>query len=315
MIGLIFKSLQYQQLASTHCPVKQSSFIFHEGSWRVPETQPTVENWPKIGLLTWNINYIRPDLEARTNKAMEFLCEISVKHGFDKFPQVIHLQEITLTSLNIIRASRLIRERFQITDLDPTRWPSKSQHGLLTLIDRRLPIASTFRIPFQSKAGRYALFVDIKIYNEFGTQSNILRICNVHLESYNSVPRLRPAQLASMSDLLHAPDVRAGIVAGEFNALHKTHDYELHRENDLKYAYLENGGTDGGNTWGMHSSCPPGGKVSRRYQEKRLDKILYTGGVLVGKPRTFGRGLRIDEVDGDEWVSDHLGLRAILKIQ
>ena len=207
---------------------------------------------------------------------------------------------MTISDLNIIQSNPWIRSSFYLTDLDSTNWPDY-RYGTLTLIDRRLPLNSVFRVPYASDMGRDALFVDIE------AESSTLRVCNTHLESLALYPPLRPAQLKLASRYLRAPTVDSGVIAGDFNAI-EGFDLKLGEENALRDAYLEGGGEEAaeeGWTWGMQS---PG----TRFPCTRMDKILSCGRVHVKGLERFGAGLQIEgmELGEAQYATDHLGLMA-----
>ena len=168
--------------------------------------------------------------------------------------------------------------------------------------------------------GRDGLYVDIR------DKFTVVRLCNTHLESLAAKPPLRPGQVELVSQYLHGQFVDAGVVAGDFNAI-EGFDRILHVENDLKDAYLENGGVEGhegGYTWGMQS-----GASGRYYGFSRIDKILYYGSIQIKNLARFGAGVKIglgqgdgaveaEDEDGDvstQFVTDHLGLMADLHLE
>jgi len=298
-----------QQSFCLPIPGIRSVYSFAQGKWRRSIPEKPVGRWSKIKLLTWNINCMTPDGPARMAMALEHLNALYLDRTFIKVPLIICFQEMTSTFLDIIQKTPWIQSHFQLTNTDPSCW--SSNFGTVTLIDRRLEVASDFRVPLKSNYGRDALFVDIKCENSSMAQSAIVRVCNTHLESFNHGSRLRPIQLALISQYLHVESVYAGIVAGDFNAINKNHDSKLHLENGLKDAYLEYGGKGKGFTWGMHL-C---NSQQRRYECNRLDKILHTSNIHVGKPKTFGRGLTIGDPMERRFVSDHLGVAATLRLK
>ena len=292
-------------------------YTFASGEWQKSVQELPVSRWSKINLITWNIK--RSDDPARPTKAIECLKNIGCDSQFDRVPLAICLQEVTQSSLDVIKSTSWVQANFQPTNIDSTSW--SSTYGTITLIDRRLPIASTFRVPYQSKQGRDALFLDFHINQQSEPRTVPIRLCNTHLESFNDHPPVRAGQLTTASKYLHSDTVRAGIIAGDFNSVCPNVDDKLHLVNGLKDAFLEGGGKGQGLTWGMHSKR----FYHRRYKDKnwlrtyrcgRFDKIMYTGDVEVSKPETFGRYLKVKVVPrGDCYVSDHLGLLATMEFQ
>jgi hypothetical protein len=195
-------------------------------------------------------------------------------------------------------------------------------YGTTTLIDRRLGTENIFRVPFESKFGRDALFMDLALQN-----GKVLRICNVHLESLTSNPPMRPGQMGRVAGYLHdetsgvRKGVHAGIVVGDMNAI-EPFDRSLHTENRLRDAYLELGGKEDmeeGYTWGQNSSV----ETQEKYGGCRMDKVLYCGGVEVVLMERIGEGVIVeDEAVREEmqkkgltgFVSDHLGLMVEMRL-
>ena len=291
------------------------SYAFNCNEWRELIQSELVSKWPTIKLVTWNIN--RLGCSKRRRKATEFLEEICLDQDFKRVPSIVCLQEVTPTFLELLKHTLWIQSHFQLTNIDSSCWLSRSNppYGTLTLIDCRLPVSSTFRIPYKSKQGRDALFVDLLLENPFSRHPALVRVCNTHLESFNDCPPVRAGQLAMASTYVHARQVYAGIVAGDFNSIDPGIDPLLHLGNRLKDAYLEHGAQGDGNTWGMHSK-----RISTLNGRRaklplgRLDKICYAGEVRMGKPEAIRRNLTIDYPGRPHYVSDHLGLRATMEL-
>lgn len=254
-------------------------------------------------------------------------------------PAVICLQEMTPDDLLLIQETPWVRERFYITDIDERNWDA-GWYGTTTLIDRRLPVSNCFRVPMESRFGRDGLFVDIPlgIHNSeprstsdgapaSEPEDNVLRICNVHLESLVANPPLRPSQLALASSYLQnpspavpfplplasspgsqaarrgSPHIASGLITGDFNAI-QPFDRTLHTDLNLRDAYLSLGapenptgrnpeleGPDPGFTWGFQS--PPG--EAERYGCSRMDKIMMCGAARARSLVRIGRGVKVGE--------------------
>lgn len=196
-------------------------------------------------------------------------------------------------------------------------------YGTVTLVTRDLfpLVGRCFRVPFKdSEHGRDAVFVDLRIVNPQlgdGTARNgqikdkILRVGNTHLEPLTGQgTATRPLQLATIKDFLLLPEVYAGVVGGDMNAI-AVEDENLPTQIGLRDLWVR----DGGQTWGYQPPCalPPG----------RLDKILAIGdvGVVHGTQVEFiGVGLKTgpDEgggIAGECYVSDHYGLLSTVKLE
>lgn len=306
-----------QQLSPFLSSLYQPVYTYTDGEWQEQSAnyREPIHPYPKIKLLTWNINCKKPCGDARMEKALEYISDVYLDENVARFPLVLFFQEMTASYLDIIQNTPWIRARSQITDIDPSNWASSSAFGTTTLIDRRLAIRSVSRVLLGSSQGRDALFVDVDVGVSSMASSVLVRFCNTHLESFNDDPPVRPGQLALISQHLHAEHLHAGVVAGDLNAIHKRVDSTLHNKNELKDAYLENGGKNRGFTWGMQSAkILVKGWPRRKYPCKRLDKFLFCGNAHVKKPKAVGRGLRIGATRDGAFVSDHLGLIADMRI-
>ncbi|KAL9110274.1 MAG: hypothetical protein Q9227_005181 [Pyrenula ochraceoflavens] len=237
-------------------------------------------------------------------------------------PVVIFSQETLSSDIDLIKSLPWIREKFYITDIDDSRfWV---YYGTFTLVDKRLPVSAVFRVEYGPSAmGRDGLFVDIPVGEEAVEGGKVLRVCNTHLESLPRNPPYRDKQMTVAAGFLHEDVVRAGVIAGDLNAIEEF-DKRLHVENDLKDAFLEAGGIEGddnGWTWGNQSIIGQREKHGRG----RLDKVLFCGDVKVDGLQRFGNGVVLEGKEGnmlkkaipveEAWVTDHEGVRADLVIE
>lgn len=309
----------------------QPYYSYNCGAWREVINDPAAKMAPKapseMRLLTWNIDFLSGGGDIRMHAALNLL-EQEIDNSSTGGPIVIMLQEMDLSDLQQIQASKWIRDRFYITDISNKNWADE-RYGTTTLVDKNLVIQQTFRTYYDSKFGRDALFVDIAVAPTLEPSSTMndessfrtLRIANTHLESLVASPPLRPAQVAAAAYHLQAPEVYAGILAGDLNAI-EDFDRTLHVENELKDAYLALGGVEdaeGGYTWGYQSEE----QSMRRFGPSRMDKILFCGGVRVGSLKRIGVGAKVEEgrrselrglTRGLEWITDHYGLMATVMI-
>ena len=201
-------------------------------------------------------------------------------------------------------------------DPDPSD-PGALHHPLGTciLIPKCLPIERVFRVHYnQTSMGRDALFVDIHLPQH--PDGKPLRICSTHLESLVAKPPRRPSQLAEAAAFMH--EAHASVLGGDLNAI-EPFDATLHRDNDLRDAYLESGGVEGdeaGMTWGQMASAAS----RRRFGLSRMDKFYFCGGVELRGFATFGMDVEVEgerareeliKEEGIEkgWITDHLGIR------
>lgn len=293
---------------------------------RAPQTTlPVLRGVPSseitsLALYSWNIDFMLPHADARMSAALSHLEKLT-----DQSPSTtaiaINLQECTPSDLINISQQQWVRDRFCITDLDCCAWGSDF-YGTTTLVDRRLEIESCFRVHYSaSNMERDALFVDFMVPNT----SHRVRLGNTHLESLPLDPPLRPSQMRIAATHLHAEEVSAAIIAGDFNAI-QPFDSFLHSDNGLKDAYLELGGREGreeGFTWGQQA-LPA---LRERFGCSRMDKAFFCGEKI--KLQSFERFGADVEVDGEKtkqknallalgfekaWCTDHIGIKVIFNL-
>lgn len=271
-----------------------------------------------IALHSWNIDFMLPFGPNRMRPALAHLGArtAALPPGT---AAVIFLQEMTPSDLSIIASTPWIRERFHITDVDPSNWAT-THYGTTTLVDRRLRITSVFRVHYaKTRMQRDGLFVDVA--GPAATGGKTVRLCNSHLESLALNPPFRPPQMELIARHLREEGVYAGLAAGDFNAI-QPFDRTLHTDNGLKDAYLELGGQEDskeGYTWGKQAST----KSREQFGCSRMDKVFYCGGAEVVKFEQFGEDVMTEGEEECEfiiglgfdkaWVTDHLGVMALVK--
>lgn len=274
-----------------------------------------------VALYSWNIDFMLPFAEARMSAALAHLEELT-KQLPSTTAVAINLQECHPSDLINISQKKWVRESFYMTDLDTSAWAS-GLYGTTMLVDRRLGIASCFRVHYSAtQMERDALFVDITVPET----RNKIRLGNTHLESLALDPPMRPSQMRLAAAHLHADEELAGaIIAGDFNAI-QPFDASLHADNNLKDAYLELGGQEGGEegfTWGQQA-LPA---LRHRFGCSRMDKAYFCGsGIKLQSLERFGADIEVDQGqkrqrDGllalgfeKAWVTDHLGIKATFGI-
>lgn len=268
-----------------------------------------------ISLFSWNIDFMLPFAEARMKPALAYLGNLTGPSP-PNTASVIFIQECTPSDLATIAATPWVRERFHLTDLDQTNWAT-NHYGTVTLVDSRLPITAAFRVHYaKTRMDRDAFFVDVSLGDK------TVRLCNTHLESMALNPPFRPPQMQVVAKYLHEETLHAALVAGDFNAI-QPFDRTLHADNGLRDAFLELGGeedTAEAYTWGQQAPT----KLRERFGCSRMDKVYFTGGAEVVRFERFGEDVLAEgEEEGSQivalgiekpWVTDHLGIRAELKI-
>lgn len=248
-----------------------------------------------LRVITWNVDFMAPQAQARMASAMAHLHTL-VQELPPTTAAVIMLQEMMqddpldfddlgretgpdeANDLGQIASARWVQEGFHVTDLTTDFW--RCNYNGVTLIDRRLSIEKVARLPFVSEYNREALLVDVGLATptdkaqEQDDKPQVLRLCNVHLDSMAGKPPLRPIQWKACARYLQdrSGGVVAGILAGDCNANQK-YDITLPHENGFKDVYIELGGEEGdpdGNTWGPQSR-------QTRFPHRRMDKVCFCG--------------------------------------
>ncbi|KAJ4288065.1 hypothetical protein N0V90_012082 [Kalmusia sp. IMI 367209] len=303
-------------------PLPQPFYTFHNKTW-TSSTQHTITPDPSpttlssLALITWNIDFMAPEPQARMASALNHL-ERLISAIPSSSAVVIFLQEMMETQLfpkdakdlTQIAKAAWVRARFNVTDLESAHW--SSQYGQVTLVDRRLSIQSVTRLHLVSEFERDALFVDVRL-NGSEAEQRLLRLCNVHLDSMTG--SLRPVQWKGLA--LHLQDTSSGVVAsvlaGDCNA-NQPRDLTEPQNNGFKDAYLETGGVEddeAGCTWGFQSIG------WERWGRARMDKEVYWGDIEVTGLDRIGVGVRIEDDDARraleeeetlDFVTDHYGL-------
>ncbi|KAK8044811.1 endonuclease exonuclease phosphatase family [Apiospora rasikravindrae] len=275
-----------------------------------------------IALYSWNIDFMLPCAEARMSAALSHLEGLTSQLP-PTTAAIINLQETTPSDLITLSQQPWIRRSFYMTDLDSAAWAS-GMYGTTTLVDRRLAIASCFRVHYAAtQFERDALFVDVTAP---AIAPRAVRFGNSHLESLALDPPRRPAQMRVAARYLHTTEELAGaVIAGDFNAI-QPFDATLHSDNDLKDAYLESRGREGaeeGMTWGQQAHPA----ARERFGLSRMDKAFFCGAaiklqgferigadVVVGEDQPEQRGQVLQLGFEKAWVTDHLGIKATFSL-
>ena len=153
-----------------------------------------------------------------------------------------------------------------------------------------------------SRYGGDALCVNIRHPAASGA---ILHLLNVHLDSLDSQSR-RAVQMLVLDELLREPGCNGGIIAGDFNAVHRT-DYTLVESFGLVDAWValhgSTKGPDEGAMWGV------GVKLKDGLKPGRLDKVVMLG----LQPDEIGV-LQSGLIDVSTPWSDHCGLQCTFTV-
>lgn len=239
MLGPTFNKgtpLPKQHNGGCSSPKFQQFFHFTETSGKWSSMTPTPPILPvskellkSLHMVSYNVDYSGEYPKRRLKAAIDHLSSLQSLQSLAN--PLILIQELNEDCFGTLLASPTIRSKYALSNISRDAWPSEwySSYGTVTLIPRWLipHISSMFRTTFtNSTMDRDALYVDILCETNFleGSESaqqnsSILRVANVHLESLGEGTRTRPKQLRAVHDFLTCDDVRAGIVAGDMNAI------------------------------------------------------------------------------------------------
>lgn len=268
-----------------------------------------------LTVVTWNIDYQSPNVEARTEGVLRHL-EGFVFQGKEPEACCIMLQEVHPQALEHLLADEWVRTHFTVTPISPAKWPIPD-YGNVTLVSHSVIVSSAAILTFAySQHGRGAVVLDLKLNTAANDSREItLRMINTHLESLLEGTHVRPLQLAVLASLVRKKEeVKGGVIVGDMNAI-EVSDERLALDVGLKDAWRKPNQDPAGFTWGHQSP-------SEKFPPGRLDKVLYVERrklYTVDEPRRIGIKLApIDEYGvpiPEEYASDHYGLSASLRVQ
>ncbi|KAF2705084.1 hypothetical protein K504DRAFT_106641 [Pleomassaria siparia CBS 279.74] len=323
----MLSSLLQKQLS--HTPAAQPFHAFVDDEWRpfqpgaVVTTSTTLSPPPSplhsLHLVTWNIDFMAPYPQARMSAALSHLAGL-VSSVPTTSAVVVFLQEMAewegLASSSaregsgdvaLLQGAGWVQERFYMSDVDGGAWGGAG-YGTVTLIDRRLSVARVGRLPFVSEFRRDALFIDVHLSSGSAGGGNVLRLCNVHLDSMSGA--MRPVQWRGLAQLLRCQagleppwgGVAASILAGDCNA-NRPRDRTEPQDNGFRDAYLELGGIEGdeaGATWGFQSAS------GARWGRQRLDKMVFCGDLEIAKLDKVGVDVRVEDAETVRLLEDEV---------
>jgi tyrosyl-DNA phosphodiesterase 2 len=259
-------------------------------------------------LVTWNVNANAPLPKSRISALLQAIKTTGAA-------DVIFLQEVCREALQALLKDSWIQQQWYTSDIDTSAFGTQKFISI-TLVSKLwvttngIQLAAIWRTPLPSRFGRDALCCDI-ILNASnkhtpGRSSLRIRLINVHLDSLQINPSLRPQQLSVCASYLRAAD--RGIVAGDFNSV-LPEDDDLVRANGLTNAWAHVHPNDPGHTWGVYGeqSFPP----------NRLDKVALfdltpsaMGILRTSELDCCGEKTEIEvaEADSKAQFSDHFGL-------
>ncbi|KJR86772.1 Endonuclease/Exonuclease/phosphatase family protein [Sporothrix schenckii 1099-18] len=233
-------------------------------------------------IVTWNVGHGRNERAERLASLIDGVQDADV----EGCPDVVFLQELSGIAKHTLAELSFVRANYYIAGLEWMLADNKQEFYSAILMSRlRFARGSCATFPslgavwavwYPSQLNRYALCCDIgaPTATPNGTGKTI-RLANVHFDSLAAAPNYRRRQLGIVSELLHAPDVYGGLVAGGFNPfLADDQDQNLAEEHGLVDCWTRLRGDAAefpGHTWSMHG---PGSHV---FPPARLDKIAVWG--------------------------------------
>lgn len=203
-----------------------------------------------LSLTSWNIQASQSGDVARSKLILDHILK------GPKFPDIIHLQDVTFRVRQSLLDDPRVRSGFLTTDAEDdmsfrrrpftTMTLLSSKHFGSPLIDEegkgrgKLMLDSVFRMELPTRHRRDALCVNITAPVASGA---VFRLLNMHLDSIGAEFR-RLLQVGRLDDLLREPRCRGGIIAGDFNAL-RPEDHRLIDEHKLLDAWVALHGSKG----------------------------------------------------------------------
>ena len=302
-------------------PWKQTPYQYSKDarSWKAEgSNDDQALNCPTtLALHSWNIDFMLPYADSRMKLGLRHLQSM-LNPLMNNTASVIYLQECLESDVKVVATNAWVQEHFALSDIDTSNWQN-GHYGTMTLIDRRLPIKTCFRVHYsQTRMERDGLFVDVVL------DKKPIRLCNSHLESLALEPPYRPAQIKMIAEYMKDYTVYGAAVAGDSNAI-QDFDKTLHLENDLKDAYLELGGHEedaaGGHTWGQQAATA----LREKFGTSRMDKVFFCGGLQCLRFERFGADVELEDESerrdimslgfDQPWITDHLGVVAVFKLE
>lgn len=286
----IFQSWhEFSDASNGWCPVQPITKPPKRQNITYPqESQP-------LRLVTWNVDSASPLARPRINAILTRILSISPA------ADIIFLQELSRAAIAHILEDPRLRQDWLLSDADDAISGGQSFKSMTLLSKARFQTPGpVWRVNFPSRYARDALCCDVFVPSPSSELTSRIRLINVHLDSLQIHPSLRPKQLSVATAYLQSAG--QGVVAGDFNPV-LPEDATLVEENDLVDAWSELRSGEDGFTWGVDGDQP--------FPPIRMDKVAVLGlklqGIDVYHPETIKRGQEGDAGEEVPW-SDHSGL-------
>lgn len=185
-----------------------------------------------LKFITYNIWFNEYNFEARTKEILK-LCE-------KKDPDVICLQEVTGSFMNLLMNTGFIQNNFYISNVP---FQLKNWYDIVILSKY---CCNAYVLPFLSKMSRKLLYITL-----FNKENEMIKIGTTHLESMNNIYKrenqLKDAyrvlnQYESIRDeknkILSYQEPKWSFLLGDFNMTERD-NYHIEKNNYIDFAYNE----------------------------------------------------------------------------
>ena len=300
--------------STTATPSFQKWHNFDQERW-VPfvsdkTSRPGIKNqWAgSFRLVSWNVN---ADASLPKSRMSALLQVIEITGAAD----VVFLQEVSREALTALLEESWIQQNWYTSDANASAFENQNFISI-TLVSKLwvatdgILLGAIWRISLPSRFGRDALCCDLILNSSSkhtsGKSSLRIRLINVHLDSLQINPSLRPHQLSIGASYLSAAG--RGIIAGDFNPV-LPEDDDLVRTNGLTDAWAHLHPNDPGHTWGVYGE--------QSFSPNRLDKValfnLSPSGMGILQTTELGlcgekTSVDVTESGSKPHFSDHFGL-------
>ncbi|KAI1912118.1 hypothetical protein LOZ12_002160 [Ophidiomyces ophidiicola] len=223
-----------------------------------------------LGLVTWNVD---SSCNAPDTRISAIISHIQ---GLASPVDIIFLQEVSHPALLTLLSIPWLRDQWFSSEADLTRFGkqpfisltflSKLRFGVPNSSSNKITLGPVWRVKYQSRFGRDALCCDILLQNQLR-----IRLINVHLDSLQITPSMRPRQLSVVASYLRATG--HGLIGGDFNPVLPGDD-DLVSSNGLVDVWSRIYPNKPGFTWGIDGK--------QRFPPHRLDKVVVVGLQSIG---------------------------------
>jgi tyrosyl-DNA phosphodiesterase 2 len=202
-------------------------------------------------LVSWNVN---ADASLPKSRMSALLQVVKTKGAAN----VVILQEVSREALTTLLEESWIQQNWYTSDANASTFGNQKFISI-TLVSKLwvatsgISLGAIWGVSLPSRFGRDALCCDLVLNSSSkhtsGRSSLRIRLINVHLDSLQINPSLRPHQISIGASYLSAAG--RGIIAGDFNPVFPEDDDPV-RANNLTDAWAHLHPYDTGHTWGVY---------------------------------------------------------------